>query len=360
MTPDTQAPVVQVEALHKVFPDFWRRPRVRAVNGVSFDIRRGEVFGLLGPNGSGKSTTIKMLLGLLHPTRGRIAVLGANPRDVKAKERIGYLPEESFLHPFLTAAETLHFYGRLHDLGKAERARRADQLLEMVGLGHTGRRRVGEFSKGMMRRVGLAAALINDPDFLVLDEPTSGLDPIGCRQMKDLILTLARRGKTILLTSHLLSDVEDVCDRIAILYGGQVQALGPIRDLLQVRSRVDIRLPELDGEKLEAVLASLRSELGAEPDVQYPSMDLEAFFMSVVEKARKAGVEASGAAHSGGVASYLSAPAPAAVLQELSRPEPVPTPAAPSVDAGPSSAPDRAEVEARLRRLTGSGEDPRA
>ena len=232
--------VLSVSNLHKVFKDFWGRPRAKAVNGIDFEIKRGEVFGLLGPNGSGKSTTIKMMLGLLHPTKGRIRILDKEPRDVKTKSRIGYLPEESYLYPYLTAEETLDFYGRLFDLNGAERKQRIEQLLDMVGLQHTGSRTIKEFSKGMARRIGLAQALINNPEIVILDEPTSGLDPIGTRQVKDLIESLAQRGKTVLLSSHLLADVEDVCDRIIILYGGHVQAQGSIKELLKVEDRYQI------------------------------------------------------------------------------------------------------------------------
>ena len=196
--------VVKCAGLTKLFHDFWMRPRVRAVDEISFDIRRGEVFGLLGPNGSGKSTTIKMLLGLLHPTSGQIAVFGRHPRDVAIKNNIGYLPEESYLYPFLTARETLDYYGRLFHQDSMQRRKRIDMLLEMVGLERVARRPVGEYSKGMARRIGLAQALINDPQLLILDEPTSGMDPIGSADVKTLIQTLARRGKTILLCSHLL------------------------------------------------------------------------------------------------------------------------------------------------------------
>lgn len=301
-------PVIEAIGLTKIFRDFWRRPKVNAVREVSFEVRRGEVFGLLGPNGSGKSTTIKMILGLLHPTRGVLRVLARDPREVQTKARIGYLPEESYLYPYLTAEETLAFYGKLFDLGRAERADRIRQLLEMIGLGHAGRRTVGEFSKGMMRRIGLAQALINDPDLVILDEPTSGLDPIGCRQMKDLILTLARRGKTVLLSSHLLADVEDVCDRVMILYNGRVQASGPVRDLLEERSRTRIWLPpDLAPDAMRAVLAAVREALGAEPEVDHPRKDLEQFFLDVVERARRETREASGVAEASAVAPYLSA-----------------------------------------------------
>ena len=196
--------VVSVRGLTKVFKDFWNRPKARAVDNVDFDVRRGEVFGLLGPNGSGKSTTVKLLLGLLYPTKGHIEVFGHSPRHVQTKSRIGYLPEESYLYRYLNSRETLDFFGNLFHLGKGERDNRAEQLLEMVGLSQVHLRSVGEFSKGMQRRIGLAQALINDPDLVILDEPTSGLDPIGCREVKDLILALARRGKTVILSSHLL------------------------------------------------------------------------------------------------------------------------------------------------------------
>lgn len=306
--------VLQVENVSKVFRDFWHRPKVTAVRDLSFEVKRGEVFGLLGPNGSGKSTTIKMLLGLLHPTRGQLRVLGRSPREVKAKARVGYLPEESYLYSYLTSEETLDFYGRLFDLGRAERRARIDQLLEMIGLQHARRRTVGEFSKGMARRIGLAQALINDPDVVILDEPTSGLDPLGCRQMKDLILTLARRGKTVLMTSHLLADVEDVCDRIVILYNGRIQAAGPVHELLEERGRSRVLLPaELPPETMQRVLAGLRETLGQEPEVDHPRKDLEQFFLEVVAKARAASAESTGASAGRSVANYLAAPtAPAA------------------------------------------------
>jgi ABC-2 type transport system ATP-binding protein len=223
--------VVSVRGLTKVFKDFWGRPKARAVDNVDFEVRRGEVFGLLGPNGSGKSTTVKLLLGLLYPTKGHIEVFGHSPRHVATKSRIGYLPEESYLYRYLNSHETLDFFGNLFRLPRKDRRDRAEQLLEMVGLSQTRMRAVGEFSKGMQRRIGLAQALINDPDLVILDEPTSGLDPIGCREVKDVILALARRGKTVILSSHLLSDVEDVCDRVVIYYGGKVQALGTLKEL---------------------------------------------------------------------------------------------------------------------------------
>ena len=209
--------VVEAVGLTKEFRDFWNRPKAKAVNDIDFEVREGEVLGLLGPNGSGKSTTVKMLLGLLYPTGGRLTVFGRSPRDVDTKKMIGYLPEETYLYKYLTAAETLDFFASLFNLSAEERRLRTEQLLDMVGLAHARNRQVGEFSKGMARRIGLAQAMINDPSFLILDEPTSGLDPIGCKEVKDLIRLLKKRGKTVIVTSHLLGDVEDVCESAADL-----------------------------------------------------------------------------------------------------------------------------------------------
>ena len=304
MSSDFQ-PVIEARAVTKVFCDFWRRPKVRAVDGVSFEVRRSEVFGLLGPNGSGKSTILKMILGLLHPTHGDLTVLGQSPRDVKAKARLGYLPEESYLYPYLTPDETLDFYGRLFDLTAHVRRERATQLLTMLGLQHARHRTVGEFSKGMARRIGLAQALINDPDLVVLDEPTSGLDPLGCRQVKDLIRALARRGKTILVSSHQLADVEDVSDRIAILYNGRIQAMGLIQSLLEDTHQCRVTFPDISAEKMLRLVAALREVLGSDPGVEHPRRNLEQFFLDVVEQAQRGGGESSGATPTQGVADYL-------------------------------------------------------
>ena len=189
---ESNGAVVVTSGLTKVFKDFWGRPKVTAVADLDLEIRPKEVFGLLGPNGSGKSTTLKMILGLLFPTKGRIAVFGQRPTDVATKSRIGFLPEESHLYPFLDARETLDFFGRLYHQDRYERNRRVDMLLDMVGLTSVAHRRIGAYSKGMQRKIGLAQALINDPDLLIVDEPTSGMDPIGTKQFKDIIRTLAK------------------------------------------------------------------------------------------------------------------------------------------------------------------------
>ena len=318
-------PVVEAAGLTKVFTDFWMRAKARAVDGIDFEIRRHEIFGLLGPNGSGKSTTIKMILGLLHKSSGRLSVFGREPSDVAIKGRIGYLPEESYLYRFLDARETLDYYGRIFGLDRRTRLRRIDELLEMVGLAKVRRRAVGEFSKGMTRRLGLAQALINDPELLILDEPTSGLDPIGTRQVKDPLLELGRRGTTILLSSHLLADVEDVCDRMVILYGGRIQSEGATGDLLADENRTVIRTPALDDDTVQEIEAVLRRRGIAIDAVDRPRQKLEDLFMGIVERAQADAAETSGALQGGRTAAFLAAEAATsegdALIESLQRDE---------------------------------------
>ena len=314
--------VIAIRGLTKVFKDFWGRSKAKAVDNVSFEVRKGEVFGLLGPNGSGKSTTIKMILGLLYPTKGHLEVFGKSPRHVATKERIGYLPEESYLYKYLNSIETLDFFGSLFRLSPQERKDRIEQLLDMVGLSAARRRSVGEFSKGMQRRIGIAQALINDPDLVILDEPTSGLDPIGCREVKDLILALARRGKTVILSSHLLSDVEDVCDRVVIYYGGKVQAMGELGELLATPDSMQIQTPLLSKATTEKALAIIRKEVGeGKVRLETPTQNLESYFLSVVERARQTEQHTSGALSGARVAAYLrsedKSPAPEKIIQRL-------------------------------------------
>lgn len=351
--------LVRVTGLTKVFKDFWGRPKARAVDNVSFEVRRGEVFGLLGPNGSGKSTTVKMLLGLLYPTKGAIEVFGHSPRHVATKARIGYLPEESYLYRYLNSRETLDFFGNLFQLPGDKRKDRTEQLLEMVGLKNVQRRVVGEFSKGMQRRIGLAQALINDPDLVILDEPTAGLDPIGCREVKDLIVALARRGKTVILSSHLLADVQDVCDRVVIYYGGKIQAMGTLAELLTERDSIQITTPVLPRATLERALEIIRAEVDRDAvRIDSPTQNLESYFLGVVERARAAEAQTSGATSGGRVAAYLQgdAQAPSAqaqaerMLEQLAAPT-APSPAAPSPLAE-SAAPTPAVDQQKLAALT--------
>ena len=329
-------PVVAVQGLTKTFRDFWMRPRARAVADVTFEIRPHEIFGLLGPNGSGKSTTIKILLGLLKPTKGRVAVFGKAPTDVMIKKRIGYLPEESYLYPFLNARETLDYYGRLFGLDHSTRQKRIDELLDMVGLKAAQYRQVREYSKGMQRRIGLAQALINDPDLLILDEPTTGLDPIGTRQVKDLIIELGRRGKTVLLSSHLLADVEDVVDRMVVLYGGRIRREGTREQMLEATDRTTIETDQLDEQTLAEIDELIRRRTGGAKAVQrvsHPRQKLEELFLKIVEDAQAERLETAGATHGGATADFLRAGADAegsaegeALLQDLVREEAVPQP----------------------------------
>ncbi len=358
-SPKSTEVVVSVRGLTKVFKDFWNRPKARAVDNVDFEVRQGEVFGLLGPNGSGKSTTVKLILGLLYPTKGHIEVFGHSPRHVQTKSRIGYLPEESYLYRYLNSRETLDFFGNLFQLPRGERNNRTEQLLEMVGLGKVQTRVVGEFSKGMQRRIGLAQALINDPDLVILDEPTSGLDPIGCREVKDLILALARRGKTVLLSSHLLADVEDVCDRVVIYYGGRIQAMGTLKELLARPDTLRITTPVLPRETLERVLEIIRRDAAADSvRVDNPTQNLESYFLDVVQRARQAAAETSGAISGARVAAYLRAgapePPPAAekILERLALPET----ARPVAKLPPAVQAEPAVNEQKLETLTKAAE----
>ncbi len=332
--------VINAVGLTKVFRDFWRRARVRAVNDLDLDIRPGEVFGLLGPNGSGKSTTIKMILGLLRPTRGHVSVFGRPPDDVRTKARIGYLPEESYLYRFLNARETLDYYGTLFRLGRSERRRRTEELLEMVGLRSAARRPVGEYSKGMARRIGLAQALINDPDLLILDEPTSGLDPIGAKLVKDIILRLGRAfKKTILLSSHLLADVEEVCDRVTILYGGRIQESGKLEDILSRRDMLQITCERLDPETVDQLTQLIERREGKTVTVSTPRDRLESLFLRIVDRAREQRLETAGSAPVGAIAGFLGAEQEGqALIEKLVRTEPVAAASLPATAAAPSPA----------------------
>jgi len=347
-------PVVAVQNLTKVFKDFWLRDRARAVQGVSFEIYPGEIFGLLGPNGSGKSTTIKILLGLLKPTSGRVSVFGKLPTDVATKRRIGYLPEESYLYQFLNARETLDYYGKLFELDYRTRQKRIEELLDMIGLTGAQYRPVREYSKGMQRRIGIAQALINDPDFLILDEPTTGLDPVGTRQVKDLILSLGRRGKTILLSSHLLADVEDCVTRMIVLYGGQKREEGTCDSLLEKRDRMSIELEALDENLVSEIDELVRRRTNGERSilrVSKPQQRLEDFFLGIVERARQQQVATSGATSDGETAAFLRADEPQGekLIEQLVRSEP--EQAAVPLTAAAQARADEQRVEDRSAQL---------
>jgi len=295
---------IETVTLTKTFRDWWGRAKVVAVDKLELKIEYNEIYGLLGPNGSGKTTTLKMLLGLLHPTRGAAFLLGGSGRDARVNKRIGYLPEDSYLYRYLTARETLDFYGRIFGLPARVRRSRIDALLEMVGLTGMANRAVGTYSKGMARRIGLAQALINDPELLILDEPTSGMDPIGTRQIKDLLAQLASRGKTILLCSHLLADVEDVCDRIGILYGGKMRVEGTVESLLQHKDGKQIVTGGISAEALGQIRAIIEREK-ASCQITSPMDRLEEFFIRTVTAAQEQGLATSGAMSTTKIGDFL-------------------------------------------------------
>lgn len=276
--------VIETRNLSKVYRDFWGRQKVRALQALDLEIQQGEVFGLLGPNGSGKTTTIKLILGLLFPTEGEVLVFGRDATEVSKNERIGYLPEESYLYRFLNAEETLDFYGRLFDMSAAERRKRSAELIDLVGLTNAKRRPLKEYSKGMTRRIGLAQALINDPELILLDEPTSGLDPIGTREIKDLIIKMKRQGKTVVMCSHLLADVQDVCDRIAILHAGELKELGRVDTLLKIRDETEFRVSGLSEEAKQEIRSVIDRHQGQLLNMDNPTTTLEELFLKIVRE----------------------------------------------------------------------------
>ncbi|MEP9410290.1 MAG: ABC transporter ATP-binding protein [Candidatus Brocadia sp.] len=275
---------VRTEGLTKVYKDFWRRKSTSALTNLNLTIERGEIFGLLGPNGSGKTTTVKLLLGLLFPTSGKSWLLGYPSGDLKTKSKIGFLPEESYLYKFLNAEEILDFYSKLFDIPKKERKRRIDILLHDVGLAPYCKRPLHQYSKGMLRRIGLAQAIINDPELVILDEPTSGLDPIGSREMKDLILKFKSQGKTVILCSHLLADVQDICDRIAIFNKGIVQVMGSVKELLSKKDVIEFMVKNLSDNDIQAVEAFIKSRNGDVVSINHPSTTLEELFVNIIQR----------------------------------------------------------------------------
>jgi len=281
---DRPSPVV-TEELTREFRSSGRGGRFRAVDDLTLTIPEGQVLGLLGPNGAGKSTTMKLLLGLLRPTRGRASLFGRPAGDRSALRRVGYLPEESKLFPWLSARETIHFFARLAGLGRREARAEADRLLDDVKLADVADRRVSGFSKGMARRVALAAALTGAPDLLIFDEPTSGLDPLASAEMKDRVRRLKDAGRTVLFSSHLLADVEDVCDRIVVIRNGRIVSDGDPAELLRLRDEYDLRFRS-DAEGFETRVREFVTGAGGEVVwVRPASEDLTGLFLRLFEGA---------------------------------------------------------------------------
>lgn len=277
-------PAVEIRDIRKTFKDFFGRRRVQALDGLSIAVASGEVYGLLGPNGSGKTTTFKIALGLIRPEAGSVTINGHKPGTLAARKATGYLPEDSTLLPFLTARESLRLHGALAGLSRAESKRKTDELLEKVGLKQAGDRRVLGFSKGMQRRLGIASVLIGDPQVFILDEPTSGLDPLGAVEMKHLIAELRKQGKAVLISSHLLGELENVCDRVAFLNQGKLISEGTLEELLREKETHELRVSPADPEAIKA-LEALAKERGLKVvSSKAPMRSLEAFYLSVLGK----------------------------------------------------------------------------
>ena len=282
-------PVVEARGLVREFRTPFRRARVVAVRGLDLTVEKGRIFGLLGPNGSGKTTTILMLLGLLKPTSGEALVLGRRAGHKEARRRTGFLPEETRLYEFLSGRETLHFVGRLYGIPAAERRLRADELLKRTGMWEAKDRRLSTYSKGMARRIGLAQALMARPELLVLDEPTSGLDPVGNREVRDLLREVAAAGTTVLLTSHILSDVAEVCDEIAILHRGRKILAGTVRDLLSDARKLAWETEAVDAGQRARIETLLRGEGVRLYGVAPPRTTLEDLFLDALAKDESGG-----------------------------------------------------------------------
>jgi ABC-2 type transport system ATP-binding protein len=246
-------PAIAVRALTKIFSVPFRRRSVAAVRDLTLTVEPGEVYGLLGPNGSGKSTTLKIILGLVSPTKGRTEIFGHDSRSVRSRRAVGFLPENPYFYKYLTGEETLRFFGKLCGLAGSDLQRRINEMLAIVKLEAARDRRLATYSKGMLQRIGLAQALIHDPRVLVLDEPTAGVDPAGSRDICELILQLKERGITVLLSSHLLAQAQEICDRIGILSDGLLVRAGRLQDLIAIENRTELVLENADELLLQEI-----------------------------------------------------------------------------------------------------------
>jgi ABC-2 type transport system ATP-binding protein len=311
---------IETENLTKEYPfGFLHLKKKASLEGLNMQVETGEVFGFIGPNGAGKSTTIKLLMGLIFPTTGNARILGKPVSDVEMHRDIGYLPEQPYFYDYLTAAEVLDYFGRFHDLSAADRKDRVQKMLKKVGLETAGKIQLRKYSKGMFQRLGLAQAILHDPKVVILDEPMSGLDPVGRREVRDIILELKRDGKTVMFSTHILSDAEMLCDRVGVLVGGKLRGTGAPGQLVDMKTRGMEILFELPGtskaplvakatqtgdryglevkeEELYAAIEQLRAAGARILAVSQVKATLEEFFMNLVEadRAQAAAVEVSG------------------------------------------------------------------
>jgi ABC-2 type transport system ATP-binding protein len=272
-------PAVAVHGLTKVFPVPFRRSKVVAVRGLNLEVAPGQVYGLLGPNGSGKSTTLKIILGLVSASTGTTKIFGRDSREVASREAVGFLPENPYFYKYLTGEETLRFYGKLCGLHGKMLKTRIDELLDLVSLEEARDRRLGGYSKGMLQRIGLAQALIQEPKLVVLDEPTAGVDPAGSREIRDLILDLKQRGITVLLSSHLLAQVQEICDRVGILAHGVLVREGRVEDLLAIENQTELVLENATPEVLAQIADLLDKSSTRLVEQRQPQTTLEGLFL---------------------------------------------------------------------------------
>ncbi len=282
-------PAISIQNLTKEFtpPSVLKRGAITAVRNLSLNVEAGHVYGLLGPNGSGKSTTMKVVLGLVTPTAGKTFIFGKDSRDVESREAVGFLPENPYFYKFLTGEETVHFYGKLCGIRGKMLNDRTRELLALVGLEDAAHRRVGGYSKGMLQRIGLAQALVQDPRLLVLDEPTAGVDPAGSREICDLILKFKARGLTVLLCSHLLSQVQEICDRIGIMHRGELVREGPLDQLIAIENQTELVLENASPELLKELRAKIASSGARVVGEGRPQQNLERYFLEVTSDAKK-------------------------------------------------------------------------
>jgi ABC-2 type transport system ATP-binding protein len=276
-------PAVAVRGLTKVFPVPFHRQSIVAVKDLNLSIERGEVYGLLGPNGSGKSTTLKIILGLVSPTRGRTEIFGRDSRLVESREAVGFLPENPYFYKYLTGNETLRFFGRLSGLRGAALKNRINELFDLVGLRKARNRRLGTYSKGMLQRIGLAQALIHDPMLVVLDEPTAGVDPAGSRDIRNLILDLKRRGITVLLSSHLLAQAQETCDRVGILADGVLVREGHLQELIAIENQTELVITDASDELIQEIESAVSQSKAKLIERRKSTTTLERLFLEATK-----------------------------------------------------------------------------
>jgi ABC-2 type transport system ATP-binding protein len=280
-------PAISIQNLTKIYPIPFKKETVTAVKDLSLTVEPGQVYGLLGPNGSGKSTTMKIVLGLVTPTSGKTEIFGRDSITVESREDVGFLPENPYFYKFLTGSETLHFYGKLCGLSGNQIRERTKELLKLVGLEDAADRRLGGYSKGMLQRIGLAQAMIQEPRLLVLDEPTAGVDPAGSREIRDLILDFKKRGITVLLCSHLLEQVQEICDRIGILDRGNLIREGRLDDLISIQDQTELILENASPEVLAAIKDAIAKSSAKLVEQRKPQKTLERYFLDVTTPPQK-------------------------------------------------------------------------